>query len=152
LQVIPNEPNHPNRKTISFPTIHLTRQPLTKKVQKVQKVQPWEISRIAPMALWAAAKRADEGGPVGSAWDPEGGGVSAREVLEELDRLAISIFYRPLGDGAGAGISVGVGRERVYPELLGAIEERTPELLKIASFEPSRHTPGTYLRRPGGSA
>jgi hypothetical protein len=74
-------------------------------------------------------------------------------VLEELDRLAISIFYRPLGRaGPGAGISVGVGRERAYPELLRAIEERTPELLRMARFEPSRHTPGTYLRRPGGAA
>ena len=78
--------------------------------------------------------------------------MSAREVLEELDRLAISIFYRPVGRGPGAGISVGVGRERVYPELLLALEQRTPELLRIARFEPSRHTPGTYLRRPGGAA
>jgi hypothetical protein len=80
--------------------------------------------------------------------------VSAREVLAELDRLAISIFYRPLGPGPdpGSGISVGIGRERAYPELLRALEERTPELLKVASFEASRHTPGTYLRRPGGVA
>ncbi len=80
--------------------------------------------------------------------------MSAREVLAELDRLGISIFYRPLGPGQdpGAGISVGVGRERVYPELLRAIEERTPELLREASFEASRHSPGTYLRRPGGCA
>ena len=80
--------------------------------------------------------------------------MSAREVLEELDRLGISIFYRPLGPGQdlGAEISVGVGRERVYPELLRAIEERTPELLQMARFEPSRHTPGTYLRRPTGAA
>jgi len=78
--------------------------------------------------------------------------VSAREVLAELDRLGISIFYRPLGRGHGTTISVGVGRERAYPELLRAIEERTPELLRMVRFEPSRHTPGTYLRRPGGSA
>jgi hypothetical protein len=81
--------------------------------------------------------------------------VSAREVLAELDRLGISIFYRPGPGGrehAGAGISVGVGRERVYPELRRAIKERTPELLRLASFEASRHTPGTYVRRPGGAA
>jgi hypothetical protein len=80
--------------------------------------------------------------------------VSAREVLAELDRLAISIFYRSLGPGLdpGSGISVGVGRERVYPELGRAIEERTPELLRVARFEASRHTSGTYLRRPGGAA
>jgi hypothetical protein len=78
--------------------------------------------------------------------------VSAREVLAELDRLAISIFYRPLGVGPGTRIDVGVGRERAYPELLRAIEERTPELLRMARFEPSRHTPGTYLRRPAGAA
>ena len=78
--------------------------------------------------------------------------MSAREILAELDRLAISIFHRPQGRGLGQTISVGVGRERAYPELLSAIEERTPELLKVASFETSRHTPGTYVRRPGGAA
>ena len=79
--------------------------------------------------------------------------MSAREVLAELDRLGISIFYRPSGPGQdpGAGISVGVGRERAYPELLDAIEARTPELLREASFEASRHTPGTYVRRPDGA-
>ncbi len=74
------------------------------------------------------------------------------EILDELDRLAISIFHRPQGRGLGQTISVGVGRERAYPELLRAIEQRTPELLKLARFEPSRHTPGTYLRRSGGVA
>jgi hypothetical protein len=78
--------------------------------------------------------------------------VSAREVLEELDRLAISIFYRQLGPGPDTRIDVGVGRERAYPELLRAIEERTSELLRVASFEASRHTPATYVRRPGGAA
>jgi hypothetical protein len=78
--------------------------------------------------------------------------VSAREVLAELDRLGISIFHRPQGRGLGQTISVGVGRERAYPELLRAIEERTPELLRVAGFQASRHTPGTYLRRPGGAA
>ena len=78
--------------------------------------------------------------------------MSAREVLAELDRLAISIFYRPQASGFGTTtISVGVGRERAYPELLRALEERTPELLRMASFEPSRHTPATYVRRPGGA-
>ncbi len=78
--------------------------------------------------------------------------MSAREVLEELDRLAISIFYRPQASGLLTTISVGVGRERAYPELLRALEERTPELLRMVSFEPSRHTPATYVRRPGGAA
>jgi hypothetical protein len=78
--------------------------------------------------------------------------VSACEVLEELDRFGISIFYRPQAPGLGTTLSVGLGRERAYPELRRAIEERTPELLRLASFEASRHTPGTYLRRPGGAA
>jgi hypothetical protein len=78
--------------------------------------------------------------------------LSAHEVLVELDRLGISIFYRQPGSGPGTRIDVGVGRERVYPELRRAIEERTPELLQMGSFEPSRHTPGIYLRRPGGAA
>jgi hypothetical protein len=80
--------------------------------------------------------------------------VSAREVLAELDRLAISVFYRSFGlrPGPRTRIEVGLGRERAYPELLSALEERTPELLGEANFEPSRHTRGVYLRRPGGAA
>jgi hypothetical protein len=78
--------------------------------------------------------------------------VSAREVLAELDRLTISVFYRWFASGLPTRIEVGLGRERAYPELLCAIEERTPELLSLASFEPSRHTPATYVRRPGGAA
>ena len=78
--------------------------------------------------------------------------MKPREILDELDRRAISIFHRPQGRGLGQTISVGVGRERAYPELLRALEERTPDLLKMARFEASRHTPGTYLRRPGGAA
>jgi hypothetical protein len=78
--------------------------------------------------------------------------VKPQEILAELDRLGISIFHRPQGCGLGQTISVGVCRERAYPELLRALEERTPELLREASFEASRHTSGTYLRRPGGAA
>ena len=78
--------------------------------------------------------------------------MKPRKILGELDRLAISIFHRPQGRGLGQTISVGVGRERAYPELLRALQERTPELLRVASFQASRHTPGTYVRRPGGAA
>jgi hypothetical protein len=77
--------------------------------------------------------------------------MNAREILAELDRLAISIFYRASPEGLPAPpIRVGGGTDRVYPELLRALEEKTPELLRVASFEASRHTPGTYVRRPGG--
>jgi hypothetical protein len=31
-------------------------------------------------------------------------------------------------------------------------ESGRTELLRVASFEPSRHTPGTHPRRPGGAA
>jgi hypothetical protein len=78
--------------------------------------------------------------------------MKPQEILDELDRLAISLFHWPQGRGLGQTISVGVGRDRAYPELLRAIEERTPELLRVARFEPSRHTRGTYVRRPGGAA
>ncbi len=78
--------------------------------------------------------------------------MSAREVLAELDRLGISLFYWQPGPGSGTRIDVGVGRERVYPGLRRAIEEGTLELLRVARFEASRHTPGTYVRRPGGAA
>ena len=78
--------------------------------------------------------------------------MSALEVLRELDRLAISIFYRWFAPGLRPRLEVGLGRERAYPELMRALEERTPELLELASFEPSRHTRGTFVRRPGGGA
>ena len=79
--------------------------------------------------------------------------MSALEVLAELDRLGVSIFCRSLPDGSPAPpIRVGGGADRVYPELRRAIEERTPELLGLAGFRASRHTPGTYVRRPGGAA
>jgi hypothetical protein len=78
--------------------------------------------------------------------------VSAREVLAELDRLGISIFYRRFAPGLRPRLEVGLGRERAYPELMRALEARTPELLTLTSCEPSRHTRGTYVRRPGGSA
>ncbi len=78
--------------------------------------------------------------------------MSAREVLAELDRLGISIFYRANPDGTPAPpIRVGGGADRVYPELRRALQERAPELLKMALFEPSRHTRGVYLRRSGGA-
>ena len=70
-------------------------------------------------------------------------------MLAELDRLGISIFYRRFTLGLTTRLEVGLGRERAYPELLSAIEARTPELLGLASFEASRHTRGTYVRRPG---
>jgi len=80
--------------------------------------------------------------------------VSAHEVLAELDRLGISVYYRAAGLGPGprTRIEVGLGGERAYPELLAALKERTPELLRIVRFERSRHTRGVYLRRPGGAA
>jgi len=45
-----------------------------------------------------------------------------------------------------------MGGGRAYPELVAAMGEHTPTLLKIGRFEESRHTPGTYVRRPGGAA
>ncbi len=74
--------------------------------------------------------------------------MSAREVLAELDRLGVSIFYRRFAPGPRGTQQLGVGPLPAYPELLRALDERTPELLRLASFEASRHTPGTYLRRP----
>jgi hypothetical protein len=55
-----------------------------------------------------------------------------------------------LGPGPQTRLEVGLGRERAYPELLCALEARTTELMRVASFEESRHTRGTYVRRPGG--
>lgn len=78
--------------------------------------------------------------------------MSAREVLAELDRLTISVFYRGVAAGPQTRLEVGLGRERAYPGLLRALEARTPELLRVASFETSRRTCGTYVRRPGGAA
>src|SRR4028119_2212756 len=87
LQVIPNEPNHPNRKPIGFSMTRLTKQPLTKKVRKVQKVRPWRTSRTALTASWVVARRADEGPPGRGPADPEGGRVKPEEVRREIGRL-----------------------------------------------------------------
>ncbi len=79
--------------------------------------------------------------------------MKPQEILEELDRLGVSIFYRSLPNGLPAPpIRVGGGADRVYPELRRAIEERTPDLLRLASFRTSLHVPGTYVRRPGDAA
>jgi hypothetical protein len=80
--------------------------------------------------------------------------VSAREVLAELDRLGITIYHQQRGPDLDPDtrIVVGMGGGRAYPELVAAIREHTPTLLKIARFEASRHTRGTHVRRPGGAA
>jgi hypothetical protein len=80
--------------------------------------------------------------------------VNAREVLAELDLLGISIFYRRPGPDLDPDtrVFIGMGGGRAYPELVAAMGEHTPTLLKIGRFEESRHTPGTYVRRPGGAA
>jgi hypothetical protein len=76
--------------------------------------------------------------------------MNPREILAELDRLQITIWYQQLGldQDPDAAIRFGTGHERVYPELRRAIEEKTPELLKLARFEPSKRTAGIYYRKP----
>lgn len=80
--------------------------------------------------------------------------MNAREVLAELDRLGITIFYQQLGpdQDPGTTIRVGNGQERTSPELRRALEVRTPEILKLARFEPSNSAAGIYLRTPKGAA
>jgi hypothetical protein len=75
--------------------------------------------------------------------------VTPNEVLRELDRLGITIFYQQLGpDQDPDMLHIGNDGEHVYPELRRAIEERTPEILKLARFEPSRGAVAVYLRTP----
>jgi hypothetical protein len=77
--------------------------------------------------------------------------VNPHEILAELDRLQITISYQQLGidQDPNASFRLGDGQERAYPELRRAIEEKTPELLKLARFELSERASGTYVRKPG---
>lgn len=76
--------------------------------------------------------------------------MNPREIIAELDRVQITIWYQQRGrdQDPDAAIRFGDGHERIYPELRRAIEEKTPDLLKLASFEPSKSTPGIYFRKP----
>jgi hypothetical protein len=79
------------------------------------------------------------------------GSVNPHEILAELDRLQITIWYQQLGidQDPDASFRLGEGQERAYPEIRRAIEEKTPELLKLARFEPSDRASGIYIRKPG---
>jgi hypothetical protein len=79
--------------------------------------------------------------------------VNPREILAELDRLQITIWYQQLGpdQDTDAAIRFGTNHQRLYPELRRAIEEKTPELLKLARFEPSKQAAGIYYRKPGAA-
>ena len=76
--------------------------------------------------------------------------MNPQEILTELDRLQITIWYQQLGpdQDPDAAFRFGTGRERVYPDLRRAIEEKTPELLKLARFKPSKSAAGIYIRKP----
>jgi hypothetical protein len=80
--------------------------------------------------------------------------MTPHEILAELDRLQITIWYQQLGpdQDLDAAIRFGHGNKHLYPELQRAVQEKTPELLKLARFEPSKSAPGIYYRKPNPPA
>jgi hypothetical protein len=76
--------------------------------------------------------------------------MNPHEILAELDRLQITIWYQQLGpdQDPDAAIRFGTGNKHLYPELQRAVKEKTPELLKLGRFEPSKSATGIYIRKP----
>lgn len=77
-----------------------------------------------------------------------------QEVLEELDRLGITVWWQQIGADQDPGTRIRYPAS-TPPELAAAIEEHTDTLLKIMERR-SGQAPGIYHRppkqRPGGAA
>jgi hypothetical protein len=77
--------------------------------------------------------------------------MGPREVLAELDRLGITVWWQQASSGAGADFEPG---SRIEPlgavprELRAAIDAHTETLLQVMSRRPGE-TPGVYYRPPG---
>lgn len=76
--------------------------------------------------------------------------MDAHEVLAELDRLQITIWYQQIGPDQDSGTTIRHPGS-VPPDLAGAIKEHTGTLLKIGGFEPSRQAAGIFHRKPKGA-
>jgi hypothetical protein len=74
--------------------------------------------------------------------------VKPREVLEELDRLGVTVWWLQYGgDSLAPGTRIeSIGQ--VSPELRAAIDEHTETLLQIMTRRPGE-SPGLYFRPPG---
>jgi hypothetical protein len=74
--------------------------------------------------------------------------ITPREVLAELDRANIIVYWTQNGvDSLAPGTRIEtVGR--VSPELRAAIDEHTEMLLQIMTRRPGE-SPGLYYRPPG---
>jgi hypothetical protein len=77
--------------------------------------------------------------------------MGPREVLAELDRLGITIWWQQASPGPGAHLEPGTRIEplsQVPRELRAAIDAHTETLLQVMSRRPGQ-TPGSYYRPPG---
>jgi hypothetical protein len=82
--------------------------------------------------------------------------MNAHEVLAELDRLGVTVWWQQISAHQDAGTTIQTSRP-VPPELRAAIDEHTETLLKIMERRTGQ-APGIYHRPPkprpaaGGSA
>lgn len=76
--------------------------------------------------------------------------MKPQEILDELDRLQITIWYQQIGPDQDPFTLIRHPAS-VPPELASAIKEHTGTLLKISGFEPSRQAAGIFYRKPKGA-
>ncbi len=72
--------------------------------------------------------------------------MKPREILNELDKLGVTIWHQHLGDRDPGPFLIRIDR-RTPSELKAEIERNTAELLKISAWKPAK-TPGIYIRKP----
>lgn len=73
--------------------------------------------------------------------------MTPREILEELDRLGVTVWWQQLGADQDEGTTLQTSRP-VPPDLRAAIDEHTGALLKIMHWEPSKQAAGIRIRKP----
>ena len=71
--------------------------------------------------------------------------MNPNEILEELDRLGVTIWHHHLGDRAPGPFSIVAGE--APPELQAEIKRNNDELLKLAAWKPGK-SPGMKVRKP----
>jgi hypothetical protein len=80
--------------------------------------------------------------------------VRPHEILEELDRLGVTVWWQQLRAHQDPDTTLQTSRP-VSPELRAAIDEHAGALLKIMRWEPSKQAAGIRMRKPedggGGS-
>lgn len=73
--------------------------------------------------------------------------MNPREILDELDRLGVVLWWQDLGNESSLP-TLRFDSRKVPPELAEQIRLRTEELHKIVRWEPSKRAAGIRLRKP----